>query len=123
QRLELLAEGALVGINGTQIADVFGGSERLVRDRVRRGALARRRVGQPPHLREALRARLRLEEIPAERLVQTQRLPGEAGRGVLGREVVQPERDGYAVDRLAAECLHHAFTGCHFFSCTAPPKR
>ena len=107
ERLELLAERALAGIGGGQARQVVGRSHRRVRDRVLLRLVAGRRVGQPPHLGEALGARLRLEEVPVEGTREPQRLVGQALRRVLGREVVEPERERDPVDRLAPERRAH----------------
>src|SRR5215470_1019002 len=96
-----------------QPRDGRGGAQWRVRCRERRRTLGRRTIGQPPHLGEALRARLGLEEIPAEDARQPQRLRGQTVGGVLRREVVQPEADGNAVDRLAAQGRLHALAPGH----------
>jgi len=102
-----LAERALARIRHRQPGQVLGVDHRRVGHRTRRRRLARGPVGQPPHLGEALRARLRLEEVPVEGARQPERLVGQAPRRVLGVEIVEPERERDPVDRLPAQRGHH----------------
>ena len=108
QRGQLLAERAPARIDGLQPGHLRGAGQRRVRDRERGRALRGRPVAQPPHLGEALRARLGLQEVPVERAGQPQRFRGQPGRGVLGHEVVQPEAERHAVDVIATQGGQHA---------------
>ena len=103
ERVQLFAERARPWIDGREPRGVGRAGQRGLRHAVLDRPIGGRPVRQSPHFGKALRARLRLEEVPVEDARQTQRLVRQSLGGVLGHEVVQPEAERHAVDGIATQ--------------------